>query len=153
MFRETTPRRIVNSPDEAARAARPIVKAILGAFWQPWAALKRFRIYRASPPGDRETRVVSSVRAGVRPIHRPQPQVQSRPERDRLRPDRRRDPVYTLALHWAYLMSVSPSRSAQQRFCAGCANSPARQTRSTGITPARSPLAKCWPNGKLTFED
>ena len=47
---------------------------------------------------------MSSVQAGVRPIHRPQPQVQSRPERDRLRSDRKCDPpAYALALHWAYL--------------------------------------------------
>ena len=100
---------------------------------------------------------MSSVRAGVRPIHRPQPQVQSAPERDRLRPDRRRDPAYTLALHWAYLTCPDVNQPELQR-------SAAILCRLRELRGERDPIYRHYadkvaagevlvPNGKLRFED
>ena len=100
---------------------------------------------------------MSSVRVGVRPIHRPQPQVQSRPERDRLRPDRRRDPAYTLALHWAYLTCPDVNQPELQRSAAILCR--LRELRGEADPVYRHYASKVAaaevlvPNGKLRFED
>jgi len=94
---------------------------------------------------------VSSVRAGVRPIHRPQP---SRPERDRPRRDA---PVYTLALHWAYLTCPDVGQPEPQRSAAILRR--LREFRGEADPVYRHYASKVAagevlvPNGKLTFED